>query len=79
MDTRSGSDGLPVVSCSGVTSRLNRLPHIVGECSSGRSLHAGVGAILANMQNETEALSKNVVERVRTALDNLAALDMFTE
>lgn len=45
----------------------------------GRLLGAGVGAILANMQNETEVLSKNVVERVRTALDNLAALDMFTE
>ena len=35
--------------------------------------------MLANMQSETDTLSKNVVERVRTALDNLAALDMFTE
>jgi hypothetical protein len=42
-------------------------------------LRTGVGAMLANMQNETDVLSKNVVERVRTALDNLAALDMFTE
>lgn len=43
------------------------------------AVRAGVGAMLANMQNETDTLSKNVVERVRTALDNLAALDMFTE
>lgn len=40
---------------------------------------AGVGAVLAEMQIDTEALSKNVIERVGTALNNLAALDMFTE